>query len=189
MTKKILLIAASLLLIWQSYNTVGNLIGTNIQSWPLLIFVAWVLNMFITGIFAFSGFALPTHRLLPNSYYQIKQPKRLLSVFKTLKVELFRKFLVATFWKKEDQRKRYFDGKLAGINHFEEQSQKSEFGHLIPFIILNLLGIFFITQHSIALGIAIILINFLGNFYPIILQRHHRLRITAIKKRMERSKS
>lgn len=183
--KKILLSIASLFLIWQSIKLLNIIHTLEAKSWALLIFIAWIINLFITGIFAFSGFAFPTQKLLPKSYYKISYPKRLKKTYKVLRVNLFRQMLLATLWRSQKQRKKYFNGKKNGISNLDDQSMKSEFGHLIPFIILCFLSIYLMVIGLTKLAICTFLINFIGNFYPIILQRHHRFRIQIIRKRQE----
>ena len=136
MIKKILLSIASIFLILQSYKLLYNIDKLDVDSWGLIVFIAWIINMFITGIFAFSGFAFPTQKLLPKSYYKIFYPKRLKNIYRVLRVDLFRQMLLATLWKSKKQRKKYFNGKKNGIPNLIEQSMKSEFGHFIPFIIV-----------------------------------------------------
>ncbi len=189
MPKKLLLILLSLFLIQQSFKLLSNVEVFGNLSWVMIIFMAWVINMFITGIFAFAGFALPTQNLLPNSYYKVNQPMRFKRLFKTLKVEWFRKFLLATVWRSKAQQAKHFDGTLSGINNLEVQSKKSEFGHLFPLIILNFVGIYLIIKGLVALGVAVLVFNVLGNFYPIVLQRHHRMRIDVLRGRMNTRKN
>lgn len=184
--RKILLSLASIFLVWQSYGLLRHIDQAEISHWGLSLFIAWVINMFITGIFAFSGFAFPTQRLLPDTYYAIHHPQRLKKIYRTLGVDRFRKLLLATLWRGKKQRKKYFDGTKAGITHLEEQSTKSEFGHLIPFVVLSLVSIYLIFVDQIQLSIFTLLFNILGNLYPVLLQRHHRMRIQVLKKRFER---
>ena len=188
MIKKIFLSLASLFLIWQSYKLLNNIDTFVIDSWGLILFTAWIINLFITGIFAFSGFAFPTQKLLPNSYYKITQPKRLNKIYNTFKVDLFRKILLATLWRSPKQRKKYFNGTEHGISNLVIQSMKSEFGHLIPFIIICLLSCYFILIGQIKLGVFSMVINIIGNLYPIILQRHHRMRIQLLRKRQQQKR-
>jgi hypothetical protein len=185
MIKKILLSIATIFLIWQSYQLLYNIDKLVINSYGLTIFIAWIINLFITGIFAFSGFAFPTQKLLPKSYYKIYHPKKLKKIYKVLRVDLFRKMLLATLWKSQKQRNKYFNGKESGISNLEEQSMKSEFGHLIPFIVICLVSSYLIVIGAIKLGVFSLLINVIGNLYPIILQRHHRMRIQIIRKRQQ----
>ena len=142
--------------------------------------------MFITGIFAFTGFALPTENLLPDSCYVVSRSRQLKQVFRVFKVEWFREFLLATVWRSKAQQKLFFDGTKEGIANFERQSKKSEFGHLIPFVIIICVSIYCFSIGFVRLGILIMLFNILGNLYPVILQRHHRMRIQILKKRLHR---
>jgi hypothetical protein len=185
MIKKILLSLASLFLIWQSYNLLYNIHKLDISSWGTLFFIAWLINLFITGVFAFSGFAFPTQKLLPPSYYRILHPKKLQQTFKVLKVNLFRKILLATLWKRKKQRKEFFDGTKSGIANLLEQSMKSEFGHLLPFVIICFVSGYLIAIGLIKLALLSLLINLIGNLYPIVLQRHHRMRVQLIRTRQE----
>jgi len=188
MIKKIMLSFATIFLIWQSHSLLINIDKYKIESLGLIIFVAWVINLFLTGIFAFSGFAFPTQKFLPTSYYKIHNPKSLKKFYTALRVNLFRRMLLASLWKSQKQRKKYFNGRRDGISNLIEQSNKSEFGHLIPFIIISFVSIYFVAIDLNKLAICTFLINFIGNFYPIILQRHHRMRIQLLKKRQNHGK-
>lgn len=182
MIKKIILSLASIFLIWQSYDLLIILDKLEMDSWGFLFFIAFLINLYITGIFAFAGFAFPTQKLLPTSYYKVNNPKKLKKTYKVLKVNVFRKMLLATFWKSKKQQSKYFNGKKDGIANLEEQSMKSEFGHLIPFIIICVISIYLFVIGAIVLGIFTLLINLIANLYPIILQRHHRMRIEILRK-------
>lgn len=185
MVKRFVFVSFSIFLIYMSYDTIGALARVDSIEWPWIIFAAWVINMLVTGIFAISGFVLPTQRLLPASYYAIHQPKRLLKCFRLFRVEIFQKFLLATLWRSKQQNKTYFNGTAAGMTHLEVQSQKSEFGLLIRFLLLIFISTFFVLQGKTALGVSTLIINILGNFYPILLQRHHRWRISRIRQRYQ----
>lgn len=176
---------AALFLVWQSYKLLWEIDKMEIRSWALLIFVAWVINMFITGIFAFSVFAFPAEKLLPKAYYKIQQPGTLKLVYNTLRVDLFRQILLATLWKSQKQRQKYFNGKKTGISDLAEQSMKSEFGHILPFIFLTMVSIYLLFIGQVSLGIVTFVINVIGNLYPVILQRHHRMRIQVITARQQ----
>lgn len=183
MIKKIFLSLASAFLIWQSYELLSNIHNFEVNSLVVSIFIAWVINLFVTGIFAFLGFAYPTQKMLPKYYYQIHNSKILKATYDALKVNLFRKFLLATFWRNRNQRKKFFNGKRSGVSTLVEQSMKSEFGHLLPFLIINIVGIYLFAINFYELGFFTLIINIIGNMYPIILQRHHRMRIQFINKR------
>lgn len=184
LVKKILLSLACIFLIWQSYELLRNISRVEMYATGWIIFTAWILNLFITGIFAFAGFAFPTQKLMYGSYYTIRRPDLLIKAYNLIGVKFFRLLLLATLWKSQKQRKKYFDGRKNGILNLQEQSQKSEFGHLIPFIILSALSLYFLFSDTPKLGLFAMIINIAGNFYPIILQRHHRLRIQNMRNRM-----
>lgn len=188
MAKKILLSVASLFLIWQSYSILSYINKLETNSLVLLIFISWIITLFITGIFAFSGFAFPTQKLLPESYYKIYNPKRLKKIYKVLRIDLFRQMLLSTLWKSKKQRGKFFNGKKNGIANFEEQSMKSEFGHLIPLVMISIVSLYLIIIGQIKLGFFVFLINLIGNLSPIILQRYHRMRIQIFRKRQEQTK-
>jgi hypothetical protein len=181
MGRKILLIAASVFLIWQSFNLIGSLHIMGSLGAGLSFFIAFLINLYITGIFAFSGFALPTQKLLPDSYYQVKHPQRIIWYYDFFKVSYFRKFLLATVWRSKQQQKKYFDGKRAGLENLVTQSQKSEFGHLLPAITIAGVIIYLFILGLVKAGIMALLINIIGNIYPVILQRHHRMRIERLR--------
>ena len=182
MPKKLLLILASIFLIWQSYRLLVNIQLLQLDAWIVVLINAFLINLYITGIFAFAGFALPTQKLMPKAYYNIKNPSQLKWIYKSFNVDAFRKFLLATFWKDKQQRKKYFNGRADGIKNLELQSMKSEFGHLIPFVIILVIGIYLIILGLVELGFLTLVINWIGNWYPVILQRHHRMRISRLLK-------
>ena len=188
MLKKVLFSLASLFLIWQMFGLFQSIDTWESDSWGSILFSAWIVNLYITGIFAFAGFAFPTQKFLPKSYYKIYQPKRLKKYYKFLRVDIFRDMLLATLWRSKKQRKKYFNGNKKGFSNLAEKSMKSEFGHLIPFLLISIVSIYLIWIGAIKLGVTSLLINMIGNLYPIILQRHHRMRILLIMKRQKPAK-
>lgn len=178
---RLFFIGMSIFLIWQTSNTLMSLEGLVEPSFRVQLFLALIFNLYITGIFAFAGFALPTEKLMPAKYFEINDPKKMKFWFKKLKGEWFRKFLLATFWRNKDQQKKYFDGTISGIKHFEIQTQKSEFGHLIPFLMISILCVYFAMKGFWWAIFFTMLVNVFFNFYPILLQRHHRSRLVRMK--------
>lgn len=136
--------------------------------------------MILTGAFAIVGFVHPTYRLLPSSYYTIHQPERLRWFYRVLGVSQFRQFLLATIWRSKDQRSKYFNGKRSGMSGLIEQSMRAEFGHLLPFILLAVVAIYWSSLQLFTLASFTMLWNIAGNLYPTLLQRHHRMRIQRI---------
>lgn len=179
--------SASLFLIWQSTNLltrIGNIPFENVWS---VVVIAWLLNMFITGIFAFAVFGFNVEDILPDSYYRISNPSRLIKVYNFFKVEWFKKLLVITIWRPKKNGRGYFNGKRDGLQALIVRSKKSDFGHLFPFIIFSIVSLYigFTGLHQLA--IITMLFNLVGNLYPILLQRNHRMRIQAIFQRQNTS--
>lgn len=178
--KKIFLSLGSIFLFYRSYELIVNwekLQGSNTAEALLFSILA---NLFILGSFALAGFAWPTYKLLPSKYYEVLFPKQLLKFSELIGVPLFQKFLLLTFWRDKNHRKRYFDGTKTGIRNWIKESKSSEIGHLFPFIILLVLSIwsFFLGFWKIAL--INFALNIFANFYPVVLQRMHRARIKKI---------
>ena len=181
LVKKILFPLIALFLAIQSFYAVTMLAYYGLDDSPLLaFFVAWVLNMCITGVFALLVFSHPVERLLPEAYYRIQRPALLKKVYNLLKVETFRKFLLLTFWRSREQRKKYFTGTRAGFALLDTQSRKSEFGHLLPFVLLTVASVYIFAEDNIWVPVFIFGWNVIGNLYPILLQRYHRLRLGRI---------
>jgi hypothetical protein len=182
MTKKALLLLAAVFLFFQTAGLYKTIAAAAPGTWEggLAWLMAAALNLFATGIWAMAGFALPTSRLLPQSYYAVHHPERLKKWFRWLGVSFFQKALLRTFWGKENNRKRYFNGNRGGIEHFVFQTKQSEFGHLGAFFTILVFSALFITQQHWQLAGFTTMINLVFNLYPIILQRHHRLNVQRI---------
>jgi hypothetical protein len=160
----------------------GGLISSQPRQLSLTeqVVIAYLLTLFVTGVFAFVGFAYPTSRLLPNAYYKIKNPRALNRTFKILGVKYFQALLLLTFWGTKKNRIKYFNGTKAGLNNFIYQTKQSEFGHFAAFIIITALSLILLVYGYSLLVLFITIINIIGNLYPIILQRSHRIRIEKI---------
>lgn len=185
MLKKIILTAFSLILAYNTVKLTAVFFKLNPEDFSRFasIVSAFAFNLMITGSVAFLGFAYPTNKLLPDSYYQIKQPKTLNSIYKWLGVEYFRILLLKTFYRKDDN-KKYFTGTKSGILLFDYNTKQSEFGHLIAFLLLILFSIILFFEGHKSVFVWILPINIVLNFYPIILQRKHRIIIQRMIKRM-----
>jgi len=182
MIRKVLFPLISLFLVYRSLELFEQVYNTHSSelSWPIILIISFILNLFITGIFAFPGFAFETSRLLPNGYYQVRHPKLLGSVYKILGVKFFRAFLLFAFWGKEKNRKKYFDGTKAGLENFDIQTRQSEFGHLVALITILLVSALLLLRGHRHLFILTTAINFISNFYPVVLQRVHRIQIQRV---------
>ena len=173
----------SIFLFYQSVELVISLhnVDPSQLRWVEITIISFILNLFITGIFAFLGFAFLTSGILPNSYYRIKNSKNLTFIYKVLGVEYFKVLLLKFFWGKEKNRKRYFNGTKAGIDAFDTQTRQSEFGHLAAFISIVFASFILLGKGHIAIFFITSLINLVANLYPIILQRAHRIQIERLR--------
>ena len=177
--KKILLPIASTFLAYETYQLLVALernIGEDIH-WAFDFFIAYIISLFTTGIFAFVGFAYPTSKLIGQNYYRLKNPKHLLFWFNILGIDYFRKALLLFFWGTKKNRKKYFNGTRNGIKNFIYQTHQSEFGHLGALIVIITLNFYTLYLGYYLISIFLCFFNFIGNLYPILLQRHHRIRL------------
>ena len=155
------------------------------EQWPWgpQIIVAVLLALFVTGAFAFAGFVWPTHRVLPKGYYRVPNAAATGAFAKRIGVPRFRRFLLATFWRDRGKRRQFFDGTRAGLSHFGYQSRQAEFGHLIPFVLLLVLSAWLAWRGVYVMVAVLSVLNVVGNFYPVVLQRWHRGRIARLAAR------
>ncbi|UJP64897.1 glycosyl-4,4'-diaponeurosporenoate acyltransferase CrtO family protein [Mongoliitalea daihaiensis] len=183
MIKKLILSLAAIFLVYRSVELLRFLNNMNPDQfhWVGAIAFSFILNLFITGIYAFLGFTFVTSRILPDSYYRIKNSKNIKMIYKLLGVEYFKLLLLKFFWGTKKNRKKYFDGTKTGLMHFDIQTRQSEFGHLIAFITIQIVSIYILSEGHVAIFFSTTFINILGNFYPIILQRNHRIQIERLK--------
>lgn len=179
--KKIIFSLFSVFLIYRVIDLLRLLMLSQPQNFDLLddFVYSLLLTLFITGIFAFPGFAYPTHKLLPESYYRLKNPQRLEYFHKLLGVNYFNLFLMI-YWGRKKNRIKYFDGTRKGLTNFVYQSKQSEFGHFISSITILMSSVILLFYGYYSLVVMVTIINIIGNLYPVILQRFHRIRIENI---------
>lgn len=183
MLRKVLLSLASAFLAYQSYRLVMALIESAQQlSWGISLLLAYLLSLFVTGVFAFAGFAFPTHRLLPASYFTVQHPHRIQWMYQAFGLRYFKKLLLLFFWGKKKHKQSFFNGRRSGLAQLDWESRQAETGHLLPFIVLNVLSFVLLGFGYGTMALFVIVINGIGNAYPVILQRHHRMRLQSIKR-------
>ena len=183
--KKIIFPLIALFLVQRSYELLRHLteLDTSKFSHTETFVLAFLLNIYITGIFAFMGFVYPTNKILPSTYYKISKPSFLAKAYKILGVKYFRVSLLIFFWGKKHNRKKYFNGTQKGLSNFIYQTKQSEFGHFGAFITIIISSILLVIHEAYFLFFTVTALNIIGNFYPIMLQRFHRMRIQRIKPR------
>jgi hypothetical protein len=177
--KKVLLPIGSAFLAYQFYQMIFALhirSGINYHL-GIDLLLAWIIALFGTGIFALIGFAYPTSRLIGSSYYRLRNPKRLRFWYSAIRVEYFKRLLLLFFWGSKKNRNKYFNGTREGIRNFIYQTHQSEFGHLGALLLVALANVLTLLQRHYAISVFLFALNIIGNFYPIILQRHHRIRL------------
>jgi len=178
---KFLHVAFSAFLIWQSIILIERITVNPPNNINSILVNSLFVNLFITGIFTIV-YSFPIYRLLSDRYYHITKPLILKNICNIFKVELFRKFLLITIWRKSQNKKYYFNGTRKGFNEFITYTKRAEFGHGFGFIIVLIINIYLITKVLPLMTITIFTINVLFNLYPFLLQRYHRLRLNKILK-------
>ena len=164
-----------------SYQLIIVILSFSPNNNFVLVFINSVgIDASITGVFALPGFVFATHRLLGPRYYIIRNPKLLVKVYNLLGISFFRRALLHFFWGIKKNRVKYFNGTKGGLKNFIYQSKQSEFGHLAALILIFPVSIIFLIKGYLNYAIATSIINIIGNLYPLILQRYHRIRIERI---------
>ena len=186
--KKILLPVFSLFLIYRSVELMRQLMHSDPADFTFSesLFIAFLLALYITGVFAFPGFAYPTSRVLPERYYALKNPPKLEWLYDFLGVKYFNVLLLFAYWGRKKNRRKYFDGTRKGFPNFIYQSRQSEFGHLGALVSIGFLSMVLLVKGYIVLFLIMTLINVIGNLYPVILQRYPRIRIEKLLARYKK---
>lgn len=182
--EKVGLGAVSLFLAVYSWDLLAQLRA--LASPPSLVeaaFWGWLIALSVTGIFAFAGFGFPTEKLLPDGYYRVAEGDRLLALYRTTGARWMRRVLVLVdrWWGRN--RFSYFSGTRDGLEDFERRTRKSEFGHLASFAVLLPVSLVLLLSGQAVAASVSLLANWVGNFYPAVIQRQHRLRIQRIRAR------
>lgn len=186
--QKVLFPFFSLFLLFQSYKLLKMIWELSIFEFSLFtkLLVVILINLFVTGVFAFIGFVYSTNLLIGEGYYRVKDPAKLMRLSSFLKLKYFKMFLLFVFWGRQKNRKKYFDGTRQGVENFEYQTRQSEFGHLMSFIMIMLVTVLMLVKGQYFMALITTILNIISNFYPIILQRNHRVRIERMKNLMNR---
>lgn len=176
----------SLFLLYRSIDLLRALSVHTPASYSLTetLVLAFLLSLFITGMFALPGFVFPTSRILPDSYYRIKNPHVIRLSFRLMGLKYFRYLLLVFFWGQKKNRSRYFDGTRNGLENLDYQSRQSEFGHLGAFVLILMISVYLLILGYFLLVAVAMTINVIGNLYPVMLQRHHRMRLIRLSQKI-----
>jgi len=182
MGKKILFVFVSTAFMVWAYYLITVILSNTPTNYNLAstILNSLMLTGSITGVFAFTGFVFSTHKLFGSSYYKIRSPELLIAIYKLLGISFFRTGVIFFFWGSKKNRTKYFNGTKEGLQNFIFQSKQSEFGHLGSLLVIFPISILFFTNGFLLYAIITSVFNIIGNLYPIILQRYHRIRIEKI---------
>jgi Glycosyl-4,4'-diaponeurosporenoate acyltransferase len=181
--KKLLHAIFSIFLIWQTVQLVERILTNQPSGFLDKLLDSVFVNLFVTGIFTIV-YAFPVYRLLPARYYSIQNPRLLKIIGQIMQINLFKKLLNRTIWNKKQNKKYFFSGNRKGFNDLEITTMKSEFGHFIGFCVVMILTIVIGLKANYSMAIMILIGNVLFNFYPFMLQRFHRLRLSELKNRL-----
>ena len=181
MLRRFGLTAASLFLAYQSVRLVVAVRTGGALPVGLEVFLALLFNLFVLGAFAFAGFAWPTWRLLPGAYYRVRDARALATWSRRLGLEGYRTVLLATVWRSRRQRDRHFTGRRADLGRLAEQSRSAEFGHLVPMVLLLGVSAWTALRGEWVLAAVTLALNVFANAYPVLLQRHHRMRLDRLR--------
>jgi hypothetical protein len=149
------------------------------------LLIALLITLFITGVFIFPGFVFPTSKVMPKRYWIPKHPQQLNSLFSILKVNTYKSILVLLFWGRKSNQKKYYNGTRKGLEAFNFETKQSEFGHLCALVFIVFASLLLLLKGYFVVVVLMTIINMLVNFYPIILQRHHRIRIYRLAEHLK----
>ena len=142
--------------------------------------IVFLSTLFITGFFAFTGFAMPTYRLFPRGYYRVRFPELLHFWYRYLGGAPFRIFLKIFFWGPNNTKMRFFNGRRDDIPRMIRVTKQSEFSHLLAFIFILVFSFDMLFLGFTWIFWGTMGVNVIGNLYPVLLQRIHRERIPRV---------
>ena len=135
---------------------------------------AWVLNLLLMTLFLYLG---ETFNLqLTSRYFSIKAWEQEGKIYHYFGIHIFRKLLVYTGWEKLNKAVNPVNKNLKSLEHLELGTRKSEFFHLMIFIIVMGFTIYVGINDGFVQSLWLLVLNLLLNFYPVILQRYNRPR-------------
>jgi Na+(H+)/acetate symporter ActP len=142
---------------------------------------AWVLNfMLMMAVLHFTQTFQPS---LSSTYYNSKKWEAEGKIYKWFGVHGFRKILVWVGWEKLNKPSNPVKKNLDALKHLEYGTRKSEFGHLIIFVIVLVIALCVGFYYGLRQSLWLHLLNIVLNAYPIGVQRYNRPRLqNAINK-------
>lgn len=139
---------------------------------------AWVLNLLLMSLFLYVDEIF--HLQLTSSYFSTKAWEKQGKIYHLFGIHIFRKLLVITGWEKLNKPVNPVNKALKSLEHLELGTRKSEFFHLMIFIIVLGFTIFVAIRHGFVQSLWLLVLNLILNFYPVILQRYNRPRLQKL---------
>ncbi|MFZ1807796.1 MAG: hypothetical protein WAU36_11260 [Cyclobacteriaceae bacterium] len=107
------------------------------------------------------------------------------SIYEFIGIKTYKKYLPTTGdivrrWRKIKQIKLNGTSKAQELYKYERQTRKYEWRHLIGFIVFILLTLMIERTLTLLDWFILIILNLLINVFPILLQRHNRIRLINI---------
>lgn len=146
---------------------------------------AWALNFLL--MMWISTFIEIHKNPLQSSYYNEKAWERRGKIYEYLGVNFFRKLLVLIGWEKVIRKSNPIEKNTQALVNLHHQTKKSELGHLIIFLIVLMVNAYVAVRYGFLKSVWLFLLNIVLHFYPVILQRYNRPRITRAIKLSQRS--
>ncbi|AYA36153.1 hypothetical protein D3Y59_03185 [Hymenobacter oligotrophus] len=131
----------------------------------------------VAGVFGMLGLAVPLHRLPGPGFYNAVNHGTISRLYRTLRVEWLRRLLCWAHYHKPRHRQAFYGGGRAQLHVLLDNTQGAEMCHLLALIAQLLLLPYFLHLGRYDLAAGATVGNLFGNFYPIVLQRHHRARL------------
>lgn len=135
---------------------------------------AWALNFLL--MLCVMVFTEALKSPLVSTYYHEKAWEGKGKTYENLGVNFYRKLLVLTGWERLNKKANPVEKSTKALMHLHLQTKKSEFSHLIIFLIVLGFNVFVVYKYGVLQSLWLFILNILLNLYPIFLQRYNRPR-------------
>ena len=162
---------------------IGAVVAVGLWQGLTSFLYAWALNfMLMLGV---QYFIDALRFRLNSSYFDPKPWEHNGKMYRYFGVNVFRKLLVLIGWERLHKAESPVLKKLEALKHLEQNTRKSELGHLIIFIIVFIVNLVVGIKYGFGQSIWLLVLNILLNAYPMAVQRYNRPRLNQIISRME----
>lgn len=144
---------------------------------------AWVLNFLLMLGAEYLIQTFPPD--LNRKYYLPKPWEQEGRIYRMLGVNLYRRLLVLIGWERLHKAGSPVKKKLGTLRHLEQNTRKSELGHLIIFLIVLMVSFYVAVNNGFEKAKWLLILNIFLNAYPILVQRYNRPRLLRLIRNME----